>query len=78
MARHENTTFLLPPVDVVWSDLIRYDGTEYTENMRGDLFYRGPSGKYIIGNEVLRMLRILAVVKFRKVFQRRFKQVFVN
>ena len=55
----DNATDALPPTDVVWPDLIRYDSLEYTDGKRGDLFYREPTGKFIIGEQILGLWNIL-------------------
>ena len=57
-ASTENSTFVLPPPGVLWPDLIRYGGLEYTDRRRGDLFYRevgDPFGKFITGERIFSM-----------------------
>ena len=64
----ENGTHVLPPLGLVWPDLIRYGGLEYTDGRRGDLFYREPAGNFIIGEQILGLWKTASLFEFQESF----------
>ena len=66
--RHsDNETLDSPPLGVVWPNIIRYGGREYTDSERGDLYYTSPTGRVIHGTRITGTSNTIKGIRLRAI-----------